>query len=273
MLGRLQLYTSKNELDALSRKYPVGDKTSDQVTFSDEYSEPLFEMLGAKEIDSLDYSAYENASIIHDLNTPVPEHLHNRFTCVVDGGTLEHVFNFPVAIKSCMEMLKPGGHFIGISPVNNQMGHGFYQFSPELYYRVFSPENGFRILKMFIALDIENETHWYEVADPKTVNNRVMLVNNWPLSIRFIAEKVSSEEVFRQTPQQSDYTNTWNAFTSVIENKSEAGGSRIKFFYRKFVPHRLKVVLRNIYNLYKVEQKETPHLGKINPEHFRKVEL
>ena len=70
-------------------------------------------------------------------------HLKNKYTLVIDGGCLEHIFNFPVAIKNCMEMLQEGGHFIGITPANNLMGHGFYQFSPELYFRIFSKENGF----------------------------------------------------------------------------------------------------------------------------------
>jgi hypothetical protein len=30
-----------------------------------------------------------------------------------------------------------------VTPANNQMGHGFYQFSPELFFRVFSQENGY----------------------------------------------------------------------------------------------------------------------------------
>src|SRR4029079_542898 len=132
MLGRLHLYATHEQLKECISKYKNATKNIDQVNFKDEYSEPLFEILGAKNVQSMDFSSYENASIIHDLNNPVPKDLHKKFTCVVDGGTLEHIFNFPVAIKSCMQMLSVGGHFIGISPVNNQMGHGFYQFSPEL---------------------------------------------------------------------------------------------------------------------------------------------
>jgi len=273
MLGRLHLYASVEEITQCMNKYKNADKGIVEVEFKDVYSEPLFEILGSKNIQSLDYSAYENATIIHDLNVPVPSGYHKKYSCVVDGGTLEHVFNFPVAVKSCMEMIKPGGHYIGISPVNNQMGHGFYQFSPELYYRVFSEENGFRIKKMFVSVDDETNTQWYEVADPKTVSNRVMLVNNYPISVRFIAERIAEKEIFAVWPQQSDYISTWNAFLSVSENKPELSGSRLKFIYRKLLPYRVKVILRNLYNIYKVEKVVSPTLGNINPEHFKKVDI
>src|SRR5688572_3667541 len=107
------------------------------------YAEKLFELLGATKVDSFDASRYEGSSQVHDFNTPIADGFHRKYTAIIDGGSLEHVFNFPVAVGNCMQMLRAGGHFLGISPTNNQMGHGFYQFSPELFFRVFSPENGF----------------------------------------------------------------------------------------------------------------------------------
>ena len=272
-LGRLHLYVSRDEISDCLQKYKNGVKQLKDVTFSDSYSEPLFELLGAKKTDSLDFSDYENATIIHDLNKPVSDGLQNKFSCVIDGGTLEHVFNFPVAIKNCMQAVRVGGHYIGMTPANNQMGHGFYQFSPELYYRVFSEENGFRMIKMLIAVTNNNEMQWYEVADPKTVSNRVMIVNNFPLSLMFIAEKIADKEIFAVTPQQSDYINTWNAFKSIKENKAELSGGKLKYFYRKMIPYRLKVIFRNVYDIYSKEKVETTELGVINPEYFKKITI
>ncbi len=244
-LGHLKFYAEKQDIANCLEKYKNGEKKLEDVVFSDAYTEPLFEILGAKNVQTIDYSSYENATIIHDLNKPIPEKFHNTFSCLLDSGTLEHVFNFPVAIKSCMEAVKVGGHYIGISPVNNQMGHGFYQFSPELYYRVFSEENGFKIIKMLIAVTGEKDMEWYEVADPKNVSNRVMIVNSFPLSLMFIAEKTDQKEIFKTTPQQSDYTSAWNVFKSLKENNSELSGSRFKYYYRKLIPYRLKVIIRN----------------------------
>ena len=64
---------------------------------------------------------------------------------MIESGSLEHIFNFPVAITNLAGMLKVGGTLFVTTPANNLMGHGFYQFSPELMFRVFSDENGFAL--------------------------------------------------------------------------------------------------------------------------------
>ena len=60
------------------------------------------------------------------MNEAIPDSLKGKFSCVLDGGTLEHVFNFPQAIKNAMEIVAIGGHFLGVVPANNFSGHGFY---------------------------------------------------------------------------------------------------------------------------------------------------
>src|SRR5271157_351874 len=80
------------------------------------YAEPFLRLLGCTEACSFDASPYEQATYIHDFNLPIHPQFHGRFTAVLDGGTLEHIFNFPVAIRNCMEMLAVGGYFLGITP-------------------------------------------------------------------------------------------------------------------------------------------------------------
>src|ERR1039458_2926109 len=76
------------------------------------FAEPFFSAFGARQVHSLDASAFEGADFVHDLNCPVEENLKQRFDLVFDGGTLEHVFNLPTAQKNCMEMLCENGCFI-----------------------------------------------------------------------------------------------------------------------------------------------------------------
>lgn len=268
MLGRLYLYATRPEIDQLASLYSNSKKTAD-VIFNHEYSEPFFEILGANRVDSLDYSDYEKASIIHDLNLVLPQSLRSSFSCVVDGGTIEHVFNFPVAIKNCMQALKVGGHYIGITPANNQMGHGFYQFSPELYYRIFSRENGFKVKKMLVTPK-DSEDEWYEVADPSLANSRVTLSNPLPLTLFVVAEKIEETEIFKSAPYQSDYTTSWASAKGVFAD-SQRG--RLKALYHKIVPRRIRVIARNLYDIYSTEKLETQSLGTINPEHFKKVTI
>lgn len=173
------------------------------------YAEPVFQSLGARSVVSLDASAFEGAEVVHDLNVPVGEDLKRRFDLVFDGGTLEHVFQFPVALQNCMEMLRENGRFITHTCANNWCGHGFYQFSPELFYNVFSEDNGFEVERMVLHV-VGPYSRWYEVANPRTIRSRVELFNSFPLQLLVLARRKSVVPLFTKTPQQSDYSPRWS---------------------------------------------------------------
>ena len=83
--------------------------TMDTLRVSSTFSEP-------KAFQTFDASDYESATYIQDLNLPVKSELHLKFSTLIDLGTLEHVFNFPQAIKNCMELVEVGGDFISVTP-------------------------------------------------------------------------------------------------------------------------------------------------------------
>ncbi|MES1219056.1 MAG: hypothetical protein ABUT20_26350 [Bacteroidota bacterium] len=274
-LGRLNLYASKENILADIRKFKNEVVDVEKFKFPAEYSEPIFQILGASEIDSMDYSDYENATIIHDLNSPIPENLKNKFTAVVDGGTIEHIFNFPMAIRNCMEMLKTGGSYIGITPANNIMGHGFYQFSPELYFNIFSEANGFKVVKMLIVTQHVDGTYssWYEVANPRQLKSRITLTNSKPTFLMVFAQKIEEKLLFEKTPQQSDYEMVWDIKESMKGNKAQEQSGWLKHMYRKFTPRPLKVLAHNVYNLFTKQEIIDEDLGQINERHFKKIEI
>lgn len=266
-LGRQELFVEPEALREMARAQGIG--TSDQLKRLDRsegYAEPFLELLGAVSIESIDASGYERATIIHDLNEPVPSSLHRRFTCVVDGGTIEHVFHFPNAIKSCMDMLEVGGHYIGITPGNNHMGHGFYQFSPELYYRLFGAENGFEVRTMLV----KSASDWYEVADPKALRERTELVNAVPVTLFIIARKNKDVEAFH-APQQSDYVTAWKAQDPGQQRAAE-GGDHVLHLARKVLPTGVKTWLKRVLSF--TRNKVTAEgLGTVDTRHFKRVDL
>ena len=266
MLGRQELYAAKQDIFQLADKYNLIEAAT-KLKLNEKYAESLFQLLGSKKVDSLDFSNYENASVIHDLNFPLPDHLKNQYSVVFDGGTLEHVFNIPEALKSCMELLKPGGHFISITPANNQCGHGFYQFSPELFFSTFSNETGFIVKSLLLAVDIPGQgiRDWYEVKDPQHVKSRVTLSNTFPTYIMVLAQKLESKSLDKFVSYQSDYTMVWNSHEIVnIEI------SAVKKTYKTIVP----LFLRNAINKWRRKssaEREVTGLGKVNPLYFKKV--
>jgi hypothetical protein len=205
-LGRLNLLISPWELRRQIVLPELAGKYDQFLTPHPIYSEPLFELLGAKNVCSIDASAYEAANIIHDLNKPIADEFKQRFDLVDDGGTLEHVFHFPTALKNAMELVKVGGHLLINTVANNFMGHGFYQFSPELFYRTLSEENGFQIERLVMHNRIDN-SQWYDVPDPKSVRSRIELISE-PIQIGLWvrARRVAAVPIFANTPQQSDYS-------------------------------------------------------------------
>jgi hypothetical protein len=274
-LGRLNLYATKKDIESCIEFFGNNAKAVTDVEFADEYCEPLLEILGAQQVDSIDYSDYENPTLVHDLNKPIPDHLKNKYSAVIDGGTIEHIFNFPAAIKNCMEMLKEGGHYIGVTPVNNLMGHGFYQFSPELYYNIFSKENGFNVVKILVCTQKSNGIYsdWYEVVNPRKIKSRVMFTNSLPTYLMVIAQKTGTEAIFSKTPQQSDYENIWAIKKALQENKAPGNDNKIRFLYRKVTPKPLKIFLHNIYDLFTKQKVVEEGLGEINPEQFKRINL
>ena len=179
------------------------------------YCEKLFDLLGAREVHSFDVSNYQQATHIHDMNLPVPAEFHQRYSCVYDGGTIEHVFNIPQALKNCLEMVQLGGHFMQVNIANNYMGHGFWQFSPEMIFRAISAENGFEIRTVLLHEVIPGGA-WHIVVDPEKVGRRVELCNASPTYILTIAKRTAIKDVFAKPPQQSDYVAAWNATPNTV---------------------------------------------------------
>jgi SAM-dependent methyltransferase len=205
MLGRHSYQLNATDLQKCLEKNgrPAGEAAA-LLKEDPEYVEPFLRSLGAATVHSMDASTYENATLVHDLNKPIPEELQQQYDLVIDAGTLEHVFNFPQAISNAMQMVKPGGHFLSITIANNFFGHGFYQFSPELFYRVLSPENGYTLEQMYFTTT-RPFAPWYEVPDPKIVKSRVLLENSRQSYLLVLAKKTAHQPLFTTTPQQSDY--------------------------------------------------------------------
>lgn len=186
----------------------IGRSTA-RTFLEDGYAEPLLRYLGAQTTDSLDASDYESSTHIHDLNDPLPEPLRRRYSFVHDGGTLEHIFNYPVGLSNALDAVASGGHFLAVTPTNGYSGHGFYQLSPELFYRVLVPQNGFQ-MKWMLLRDVRWGAHWYSVPDPATHGGRVMWSSSWPTLLYVLAERVNDER-FSGPVIQSDYqAQTWN---------------------------------------------------------------
>jgi SAM-dependent methyltransferase len=173
----------------------------------------LKHFLGARTIHSVDYSTFEGADIVHDMNLPTPTEMDDRFDVVIDGGTLEHVYNIPVAWENCMRSLKVGGRLFLFTTANNYCGHGFYQFSPELFFRLFTEVNGFKVEKLHlveyvIRRGFSMSPTCYQVTDPAALKSRAMLCTKSRVLCFVQARKIATKKM--SFPLQSDYVQKWS---------------------------------------------------------------
>jgi hypothetical protein len=202
-LGRQDMAVIADDLVAMGVEQPEAVELARART-----AEPLLRYAGAEVVESLDASANEGATIVHDLNQPLPPALDRAFTAVIDGGTLEHVFDFPRALRNALGAVEVGGWFLTTTPTNNEAGHGLYQFSPELWFRALSPENGFEV-ETALLREMSPRRQWWEVRDPAVVGSRAHFRSRYPTMLFVAARRTGNAQPLRVTPMQSDYVAYW----------------------------------------------------------------
>jgi hypothetical protein len=266
-IGRLDLNLKKSELKSNFGYFnePIDDATLNLLyAQTPTYVEGFLTHLGATDVHSFDNSTYEGATVVHDMNQPIPEQYKNRYSLVIDGGSLEHIFNLPTAMKNCMEMVKVGGHLATLNPCNNFVGHGFYQFSPELFFRAFAPVNGFQIEAAFVLEERPNAT-WWAVRDPAEVRCRVTLINHYPTNLFVLARKIQRITPFENPPQQSDYFMRWTG--QKVPKEGPVTSIRQHLARRLLGSHRHKFLALTPYFIRRML------LPRYNPRFFKAVDL
>ena len=179
-------------------------RTGDYSHFTSDKA--VFEALGGFEVVSLDVSDYEGADYKVDLNAEVPAELKGKFGLILDLGTLEHVFDVRQALRNINLMLKPGGRVIHSSPGTNWLGHGFYQFSPTLFYDYYGT-NKFTSFQCLVGemptWDPRYQQGWrfyeWDIRRPST-----QLVSSRMLVVYFCAEKTAASTL-DEIPQQGGF--------------------------------------------------------------------
>lgn len=203
--------------------------------------------LGAETVEEFDASSYEHASVVFDMNTPLPRQWIEQFDLVYDGGSLEHIFDVRQALCNIRNMVKVGGAFVGSTAANNQLGHGFYQFSPELFFRVFSIENGWELICVLLCEHQAMPPRYWRVEDPKELGHRIEIQNPEQLYIMVIARKVESVKVYA-TPQQSDYFATWQKAAVPDQSAVEETGPTLQGQPPAEMANSILRISKKIYN-------------------------
>lgn len=264
-IGRQSMAVPVADFTAFARR--LGIEEPDYATFgADGYCEDFLRLfLGACSVTAFDASNYQHAGIVHDFNVPLPQEHYQAFDAVIDGGSIEHIFDIRQVLENYMNLVKVGGHVFICTNANNLCGHGFYQFSPEFFYRVFSEANGFRVRSLclietpFHLVEKSSRQRIFAAADPPSVGKRMVLVTDKVISVYVDAQRVALRPLFAEAPYQSDYRFEWNAHAVEEASAGDAealpgasGRNRYEFTYlsawnsfRRSLLQRRKNSLRN----------------------------
>ena len=245
-LGRQAFYPDEHSLSLALRMAGVEADAHCLLQSAKGWSEGFFELLGAQTVDSLDQSPFEGANIVQDLNKEIPDSLRQRFTLVFDGGTLEHVFDFPAALRNCLEMISIGGWFVQMTPANNFMGHGFYQFSPEYAYRALAADSGFEVVAVLLVEAVRGG-RWYTVADPVRVGHRVQITNRLPMLMCTLAKRTHVAPVLAKLPLQATYQSVQQTAGRVAQTpRRPSGRQRAAELATRYLPPTTERWLRSV---------------------------
>lgn len=220
MLGRQRWVGSRKgasarALTAAIGKYFPGKTEADLHNADDIYSERFFEALGFSQVDSLDYSGFEGASIVQDLTKPVPAELTGQFDVVYDGGTTEHIFDLPMAYTNIDALLKPGGVLIGHSPCNNWINHSFYQINPEMVYGYWERGMGYEVIDLTLQPLLPNFIdRTAKTTNPNVTGVRPRILGklpmNSPLMLVYAVRKPLTPREADRGIYQTDYVEKWD---------------------------------------------------------------
>ena len=107
---------------------------------------------GVEKVSALDFSDFEGADIVFDLNeNEILEKYKGKFDLVIDGGTLEHVFNQYNALNNMNALVKVGGYIYHMLPYAGWGNHSFYNYAPTFFTDAYHIKYGWKleILRLF----------------------------------------------------------------------------------------------------------------------------
>lgn len=218
----------------------------------------FFSSLGFNKVLSLDFSNYESADIIFDLNgSDTPSDLLNSFDVIVDGGTIEHVFHLPNVMKNIANMLKIGGRIIHMSPSSNHVDHGFYMFSPTFFMDYYSA-NKFEINMInFVRCSKMTQTEPWECFNytPNSLDSYSFGGLDGAMYMVLCIATKTSESTNNVIPQQGACLTAWNIHKNyqnletkkILNNKNhESNWVRVIKYH---TPKQIHPVLSLIYSI------------------------
>jgi hypothetical protein len=136
-LGSLEIQEPLKEIQAFAEKnlyWNLGQERNVRSLFRDRYGVT----------DYRDCDLNDKADIKLDFNKPITPGLFSVAMTVLNGGTIEHVFDIAQAMVNIHNMAQPEATIIHLAPIS-WYNHGYYNFNPYLFASI-AQVNKYRLL-------------------------------------------------------------------------------------------------------------------------------
>jgi hypothetical protein len=180
----------------------------------------LFSVLGFDSLDSIDVSAFECCTIVHDLNKDIPIEMHGKYDLLFDGGTTEHIFNFPKVLENYNKMLKVGGRIIHNLPSSNHVDHGFYMFCPNVFYEYYLANKWEILESLFFRYTPQHDTKLWDIYEYRPYSLSVRSyggLGGGMYGIYFVIKKTEMSTT-NASVQQASYALKWGNESNELQD-------------------------------------------------------
>jgi hypothetical protein len=216
------------------------------------YSDEFYKSLGFGTVDTIDISDFEGANIIQDMNLPIERaDVLGKYELVFDCGTMEHVFHVPNFLDNLRRLCRVGGRVVHAVPCSNWIDHGFYMFSPTLFFDFYTA-NGFAMKRVLVVRFSSEQISYLDVTAMKSALTPELFLDGHTYVLYCCVEKLADNPAMI-IPQQGGYVRLWRAAavplagsTYIDRVSASAGETMIKQLLRSM---RLYLFARKIYHL------------------------
>jgi hypothetical protein len=149
------LFTDHEHLDTTT-------KTAKRLNYPTLKQESIFHLFfpGISGFSVLDCSDYEGATIVLDLNLPLPVSEERVYDFIYDGSVLDNVFNPAQALINCHQLLAPSGRFVSVNAMNFLPG-AMTSLSCEWFFSFFAQNNYSDVRSILNALPSSSDVNSY----------------------------------------------------------------------------------------------------------------
>jgi len=146
LFGRYGLsIDSLNNLYSL-KKFDTSTRHGNETIFDHD----LLACFSVAKYHCLDRSKYEGATIVHDMNTPIPENMYGQFDFIYNGSCMDNLFNPVSFIQNTSRMLKTGGRILHIECAAGVVG-AYLMYSPQWFFSYYAINN-FKDCKVYVTI-------------------------------------------------------------------------------------------------------------------------